>query len=274
MSRAEVDLAVDWAADEGWNPGLDDAAAFWAADPTGFHIGLTDGRPAAVCSMVKYEPGFAFGGFYIVRPDLRGTGCGWALSRRVLESVSDRVVGLDGVPEQVATYAKAGFVEEFRSVRYRSSGGGQAPQGLTDLSGLDFSAVAAYDRTCFPTPRPGFLKVWLSPPGGTALGVVRQGVLKGYGVIRPCREGFKIGPLFADDPADADLIFRGLSAEKKISGHGGPVYLDIPEPNRAGGELVNRHGMEPVFSTARMYRGSAPELNLDRVFGITSFELG
>ena len=38
MERADVDLAVEWAAREGWNPGLADAEAFHAADPEGLHI--------------------------------------------------------------------------------------------------------------------------------------------------------------------------------------------------------------------------------------------
>ena len=33
MSRDEIDLAVDWAAAEGWNPGLQDADCFYTADP-------------------------------------------------------------------------------------------------------------------------------------------------------------------------------------------------------------------------------------------------
>ena len=28
MTRAELELALEWAAEEGWNPGLHDAAAF------------------------------------------------------------------------------------------------------------------------------------------------------------------------------------------------------------------------------------------------------
>ena len=35
MSRAEVDLAIDWAAGEGWNPGRHDADCFHGADPGG-----------------------------------------------------------------------------------------------------------------------------------------------------------------------------------------------------------------------------------------------
>ena len=36
MTRPELDTLVDWAADEGWNPGLNDADIFWDTDPDGF----------------------------------------------------------------------------------------------------------------------------------------------------------------------------------------------------------------------------------------------
>ena len=32
--------------------------------------------------------------------------------------------------------------------------------------------------------------------------------------------------------------------------------------------------MEPGFLTARMYAGPAPPIPVDRVFGVTTFELG
>ena len=40
----------------------------------------------------------------------------------------------------------------------------------------------------------------------------REREIKVYGVIRACRRGFKIGPLFADNEEAADLLFRGLVA--------------------------------------------------------------
>ena len=46
MSEHELALALDWAAAEGWNPGLDDARCFYAADPNGFFLGELDDRPA------------------------------------------------------------------------------------------------------------------------------------------------------------------------------------------------------------------------------------
>jgi len=64
MQREELDLALAWAAAEGWNPGLDDAVPFYAADPQGFLIGLLDNEPVAMISAVTYGTGFAFMGFH------------------------------------------------------------------------------------------------------------------------------------------------------------------------------------------------------------------
>ncbi|TIN16885.1 MAG: GNAT family N-acetyltransferase, partial [Mesorhizobium sp.] len=36
LTASEVETLVEWAAREGWNPGIDDAAALRAADPEGF----------------------------------------------------------------------------------------------------------------------------------------------------------------------------------------------------------------------------------------------
>ncbi len=66
MAEADVALAVDWAAAEGWNPGLSDAACFRAADPGGFLVGRLDGVPVATISVVRYGTSFAFLGLYIV----------------------------------------------------------------------------------------------------------------------------------------------------------------------------------------------------------------
>ena len=62
MTRREVDIAIDWAAAEGWNPGLYDADCFYAADPKGFFIGLLGDEPVATISAVKYGNAFGFVG--------------------------------------------------------------------------------------------------------------------------------------------------------------------------------------------------------------------
>ena len=53
MSRQELDLAVDWAAAEGWNPGLHDANCFYAIDPNGFLIGLLETNRLPCCGLIN-----------------------------------------------------------------------------------------------------------------------------------------------------------------------------------------------------------------------------
>ena len=43
MTKEEIAVAVNWAAAEGWNPGLHDADCFWPVDPEGFFCAEKDG---------------------------------------------------------------------------------------------------------------------------------------------------------------------------------------------------------------------------------------
>lgn len=166
MTRDEIDIAIDWTAQEGWNPGLYDAACFYAADPRGFFVGEIDNEPVATISAVKS---------------------------------------------------------------------------------------------------------WLNQPGSVALGIMQNGKLSGYGMVRVCRSGYKIGPLFADSLELAESLFISLKSQVKP---GKPIYLDTPETNQDAIALAEKQNMKSVFETARMYKGVFPDLPLHRLFGVTTFELG
>jgi GNAT superfamily N-acetyltransferase len=271
--REELDVALNWAAAEGWNPGLNDAGCFWAADPGGFFVGLHDDEPAAFISAVRYADGFGFLGFYLVRPDLRGRGYGLAVWAAGVQHLAGRNVGLDGVVEQQDNYRRSGFTLAYRNVRYEGTGATPSPVTgtLTPLSEVPFSLLAAYDRRLFQAPRQAFLERWVAQPGSLAVGKLVGGELVGYGVLRRCRVGFKAGPLFADNGDVADELFVAM---RSFAGEGTPVLLDIPEVNRAAVSLAERHGMRPVFETARMYNHQPPAIPLERIFGVTTFELG
>lgn len=275
MQRPELDFALGLAAAEGWNPGLRDAEAFWQADEQGYFLGLLGDRPAASISAVGYAdggpgPAFGFVGLYIVAPELRGRGLGLRLWEAALAALPAPVIGLDAVLAQQDTYRSCGFVPALRNCRYEGRAGGDMPPGLLPLDQFPLDQVLALDRLCFPARREAFLRTWLTTPGHVALGLGRGGRLAGYGVVRPCGVGSKIGPLFAEDDAAAHALFHGLCA----SAAPGPVYLDVPMPHAGAVRLAEAHDMRPVFETARMYRGPAPDFDLGRVFGITSFELG
>jgi GNAT superfamily N-acetyltransferase len=272
MRPDEISIAVNWAADEGWNPGLADDICFAVVDSEGFLIGELDGVPAATVSCVNYGASFAFLGFYIVRPDLRGRGYGLRIWQAAIAHAGTRVIGLDGVVAQQDNYRKSGFQFAYANVRY----GGTvavpaAPQaGVVALSKAPLPAVEAYDATVFPASRAAFLRCWIGARGHIGRALLRDGRLAGWGVIRPCRRGHKVGPLFADDRAAAATVMTALLADLGE----GEIFLDVPAVNREAVALAKDFGLVPVFETARMYTGAIPQVQLDRVFGVTTFELG
>jgi len=272
MSAEELGVAVEWAAREGWNPGLDDATAFFAADPNGFFRAEAGGETVGTISAVAYGEDFGFVGFYIVKPERRGHRDGLLLAEHALARLAGRNIGIDGVLAKQRQYAKFfGFQFAYRNIRYGGVvAAGMVPAGVRPLGEVPFDAVAAYDRRHFPAERKAFLRAWLAMPHARGFAVERDGRLAGYGVIRQCREGFKIGPLFADDAEIAGDLFGALTAQTAAQ----PVFLDVPEVNPAAVSLAGRHGMKEVFATARMYNRAIPDLPLDAIFGVTTFELG
>ncbi|RXT45050.1 GNAT family N-acetyltransferase [Bradyrhizobium betae] len=267
----EISVAVDWAAAEGWNPGLSDAACFAIPDARGFFVGEIDGEPVATVSCVNYDDRFAFLGFYIVREGFRGAGHGLRIWNAAIAHARPRVIGLDGVVAQQDNYKKSGFRLAYANIRY--GGTVAAPPAPADVVALDkvpFALVEADDATVFPARRSAFLRAWIETQGHLGRALLRDGKLAAWGVIRPCRNGYKIGPLVADDRAAAAKVVQALLA----SSGGGDIFLDVPAVNREAIALVEDLALKPVFETARMYTGAIPPLRIDRVFGVTSFELG
>lgn len=274
MSRAELGLAVDWAAGEGWNPGLQDAMAFHAADPGGFLVASRDDQPVACISVTRYGADFGFLGFYIAHPSVRGQGYGLQVWRAGMERLAGRNVGLDGVVAQQENYRKSGFSLAWRNIRFESSFTDFTSHdpGITllDASAIPFDALASFDRRFFPAARDAFLSLWISLPGHRSRVALRDGKIVGFAVARPCRRGTKIGPLYAGDTPCALALLAALDTPTLQR----PVIIDVPETNKAAVKLVESFSFVPAFETARMYTGPAPDTDMQRLFGVTTFELG
>ena len=276
MTRDELDMLVEWAAREGWNPGLDDADVFWATDPEGFVAAEIDGELIGGGSIVAYGKKYGFMGFFIMRPEYRGHGLGDHLwherKRRLLARLdADAAIGLDGVFNMQHYYARGGFRFVGRDLRFEGLGMDlPQPKHVIEASVLPFERIDAYDRRHFPAPRSRFLQDWIHRPGGHALAVVDGGEIRGYAVMRPCRTGYKIGPLFAANAGVAESLLVAIAS--RVPGE--PIFLDVPEINGDALVLVARYRMSEVFGCARMVLGPIPELPVAEIFGVTTFELG
>lgn len=272
MKEHELQIATDWAQQEGWNPGLNDANCFYQADPKGFFIGLLDDEPIATGSAIAYDDQFAFCGLYIVKAAYRKQGYGIQLTHERLKYVDKRITGIDGVLANVSIYQRIGYQPAHKNTRYELT---TLPTEIAEISQIihlnsfPFVELEKFDRRYFPAFRSKFLRTWIAQPESYALGYVDKG-LKGYGVIRKCVQGYKIGPLFAESTTIALQLFEALCSKIKE----GPVYLDVPESNQNAIDLIKRYPMKPVFEVIRMYRNGFPQLDLNGIYGITTYELG
>ena len=270
----------EWALREGWGAGRADVEAFHAADPEGFLIAWDGDRPVGSISAVRYDDSYSFVGYYIVDPALRGRGIGHALFDAALERIGPAASGLDGVEEQVSTYASLGYAPAHLTTRYVGSAAilSAALAARAMLVGYvapgDVDGIVDYDALHVPARRESFVRAWLAPGSPRTSYVIGRGQdIHGYATVRPMiGGGSRIGPLFADD----ERIALGLLAACAVTAMswGEEIAIDIPAPNATALAVAESLGMSPRFACTRMYRGDVRPLPLDRIWGSTSFELG
>ena len=272
MTKSNLDVAIFWAAAEGWNPGLHDDDAFFNTDPQGFFMGFLEKKPISCISAVSYGKDFGFVGLYIVHSKHRNKGYGIKIWNKAIDYLKNQNIGLDGVVTQQENYKKSGFKLAYRNIRYQGVSKKYEINNddIVKINSIPFVTLVKYDDQFFPVSRPQFLKYWIKEPESLTLGFLKNSKLLGYGMIRRCVTGYKIGPLFANNKIIAEDLFEKLNNFAV----GSPIFLDIPEINKEAFELVYKYKMKPMFETARMYTKKPPEINLNKVFGITTFELG
>ncbi len=267
---------VEWAKEEGWNPGPHDIDVYWATDPDGFYGYFHNNVLVAGGAIVSYNNEFGFMGLFIVKTEYRALGIGrklWHQRRNMLLNRlnNNAAIGMDGVVAMQPFYQKGGFEIAFKDERYEKTGEEfLLDKNISPISDTDFREIATYDKQCFGFQREQFLKPWLKLPKNRTFKYVQDGKISGFSVVRKVSNGFKIGPLFADNAAIAEELYRA-SLNSVI---GEVLYIDIPMSNNEAIKIVKKYNAKYVFECARMYYGDIPQTDVQKVFGITTFELG
>lgn len=276
LNQNGVKILTTWAQQEGWNTGLYDADVYFKTDPDGFYGFHYNDELIAGGSIVSYNGEFGFMGFFIVKPEYRAHGIGrklWYHRRDMLLSRlhKNASIGLDGVVAMQSFYQKGGFKIAFRDVRYEKKGTAfTIDSSISIIEDADFENILAYDQQCFGFSRPQFLKPWLQLPLNKTFKYVKNGQLKGFAIVRKATIGYKICPLFADNLEVADELYKAcLNAV-----NGELVYIDIPMDNEDAKTLIKKYEATYIFECARMYLGNPPKVAINKIFGITTFELG
>ena len=275
LTYEEFLLLINWAKDEGWNPGINDGTVFWETDPEGYYGVFFEDLMIGGGSIVSYDGAFGFMGFFIIHPKYRGNGIGEKLWVKRRDLLLDRLksgasIGMDGVVAMQEFYKKGGFTIAFRDERYENTGKEfLLSKNIKRFCENDFSEILKIDLECFGFSRKIFLKSWLHYAQEVFL-FEDENKIKGFSVLRKAQEGYKIGPLFAENKNIAEELYKAcLNAVPEEK-----TYIDIPIINSEAVQMVKEFEATYVFECARMYYGAVPKMNIDKVFGITTFELG
>ena len=276
LNRFEIETVVSWAAEEGWNPGMNDAEVFWYTDPNGYYGVKKDNELVGSGSIVSYNGDYGFMGFFIMKPEHRSQGVGTELWQLRKERLQQRLkkgatIGMDGVVEMQDFYAKGGFKLAYRDVRMEMKGEEYTiSPNIRDLHERDVSEVLLYDARCFGFPRERFTLNWISQEHAKCYMYSKDHALQGYAVIRKAVKGYKIGPLFADNIVAAEELLKACLTHAE----GDQVFLDIPMKNEEALKLSKLYNMAECFECGRMYLGEEPDIPIEKIFGVTTFELG
>jgi GNAT superfamily N-acetyltransferase len=266
----------DWAKEEGWNPGINDAFIAYNSFPNDFIGYFIADEMIAAGSIVNYAGEFGFMGLFIVKKEYRSQGLGnllWHQRKSLLISKlkSGASIGMDGVFSMQPFYTKGGFERLFTDERHVLFGEGFSYSEHVELLDKKYlNQLHQFDEMCFGFKRTRFLQHWVENSAAKTFVFVNENSLKGYVVIRKAMEGFKIGPLFAENKTVAKELFKACLAEVV----GEKVSIDIPIINPAAIELLDEFKSEVVFECGRMYYPKAPKCLFHKVFGITSLEFG
>ncbi len=269
-------ILLRWAGDEGWNPGPYDVDVYWATDPEGFYGYYIDNMLIAGVAIISYNNEFGFMGLFIVRPEFRGKEIGRKLWYQCRDILLKRLnpgasIGMDGVVAMQPFYEKSGFKIAFRDERYEKTGMKfNVDKNISPISDDDFESILIYDKQCFGYPRLQFLKPWIRLPGNLTFKYIDNDKLKGFAIVRKAMNGYKVCPLFADNRFVAEELYKACL--NSVAGE--PLYLDVPVTNKEAVSLIKKYKATYVFECARMYYGKPPVVNMDKIFGITTFELG
>ncbi len=272
-SFEEMPLIIQMAEREGWNPGNSDHDFFFRADPSGFIVMVHDNEMLGCISSIEYSKEFGFIGFHIIAEQLRGQGLGRKLLNVAVERLGERNIGLNSLPGLKEFYEKSGFKFDHKIITFKGVCDGKLDKPSTIGSPFlqPFELLHEFDTNHFFCDRKDFIMSWLNQPQSLLLGKVEENKYLGYGLIRPATNGYKIAPLFADDPVTAKEILKALT------GHfpeGTNYYIDIPEPNSSALEIAEELRLTKEREYLRMYTKSSSNNSLDNIYGYSSFELG
>ena len=208
-------------------------------------------------------------GLVIVSDEYQGQGIGRKLMELALEACTPRTAILNATLAGVPLYASQGFVEFGQILQYQ--GQAQAADTPALPAGEQSRPLTADDRVRqlelanagSGLDRESILNE-LFDVVEHSVGIERDGQLRGFAILRPFGRGRCIGPVIAENPAQAKHLIAMLLAQVPEAF----VRIDIPADSGLS-DWLEAAGLKLADRVVQMARGTPPRA----VGGVSQFAL-
>jgi GNAT superfamily N-acetyltransferase len=248
----------------GWNQTRDDWLRLLRLPGASVKVFVDGGEVRASYSLVGYGSDLAWVGMILVDEAFRGRGLGKMVFENALRETSRfQTVGLDATDFGKPIYLKNGFVEVHSIERWFGPLRGRSqPNCRTGLH----DGILSLDKEATQIDRTELLRN-LESSGATIFSLLDSGTTLAYGVIRPGRTAFHLGPVVARSSEDFFHLLDSFPGQHEA------VVCDLL--NAEAVDFLSARGWSKRRVLTRMTRPDrAGCLCREKIWCAAGFELG
>jgi predicted N-acetyltransferase YhbS len=229
------------------------------------------GRLVGTALWWPFEEAFASCGMIIVATSHQGRGIGRQLMDELLRQANGRTIILNSTRAGRALYDRLGFVPRGEVRQHQAvlaqAPAGPAAKGIRPFAMADMEAIRHIDRRASGMGRGALLEALFALGTGVVLERGRRVV--GYACVRRWGRGVVIGPVVAQDAAQAQALIARLAAAHV----GDFVRIDVTQADLS--QWLEQIGLPRVDCVASMVRGEPPARPTDTtLYALSNQSLG
>jgi hypothetical protein len=199
-----------------------------------------------------------------------------------LEKNNNATACLYSVPTQISRYANSGFKKDFHIQRWQkifireTSNVEETTEDLKQLNSISIESIIEYDQSIFSVSRKKLLAKFIQNEHIVGFASTdEKGKITGFGLIRPCTQGYRIGPLYANHIENAQKLFYSLLSKANNC----TVFIDAPSHNPYIECFTSFFNLDrvPEADTVAMFKGEVPtalSTNNHKNYAVCSLEIG
>jgi GNAT superfamily N-acetyltransferase len=253
----------------GWGMTTGDYSRMLTFSPEGLFIASIKGVDLGMVVTVNYGE-IAWIGNLVVLPESRGKGIGAALMIKAIEYLTSegvKAVRLDGVQPAVPLYHRLGFKDEYWSLRYTGVATKHEVSKTRSMTVEDLKTVGDFDESVFKGSRHDVINYTYEKNSELAFTAWDGDELIGYIMAKHGKSNVKIGPWLCKPgySSQAEELLRSMMNQVV----GADLWVGLPEGNKDGVSIIEKHGFTAITSSLRMCYGDCSNVeNVESVYGL------